>query len=96
MEKAKGSLGKYFNVLHRNQVFVVLLLVSAVLIMSLLRSRSYLNPERNEDRYNEGVLQIKYSTIDQKILTEIAGTLDDKNIEVDSSLEPGRNNPFAE
>lgn len=96
IEKIKSFLAKYLRVVQRNQVFIVILLVSAVLIFSLLRSRGYLDPVRNEERFSEGVLKIKYSTIDQSIIDEIGATLEDKDIEVDSNFEPGRNNPFAE
>lgn len=94
--KYKPTIDKYGNVVFRKQVFIVLLIVSAVLILSLLQSRSYLNPTRNETRYQEEVLKIKYSTIDQAVIDEISATLNDKTIEVDPNFEPGRNNPFSE
>jgi fumarate reductase subunit C len=96
LDKIKNSSTKYIDFIYKNQVFIVLVVCSAVLIFALLQSRTYLNPERNEVRYEEERLKINYSTIDEEIVNEIRATLDDKNITVDSNFVPDRRNPFAE
>jgi hypothetical protein len=96
LDKIKNSSTKYIDLIYKNQVFIVLLICSAVLIFALLQSGTYLNPERNEARYEEERLKINYATIDEDIVNEIKATLDDKNIIVDSNFVPDRRNPFAE
>lgn len=96
INKIKNSSTKYIDFIYRNQVFIVLVICSAVLIFALLQSRTYLNPERNEARYEEERLKINYATIDEEVVNEIKATLDDKNITVDSNFVPDRRNPFAE
>jgi hypothetical protein len=96
LQKLQPVAMKYLGILYRKQVFIVLILCSAILIYSLLVSRSYLNPTRDEDHYQEASLSVNYATIDQSELDELSATINDKDIEVDSNFEPGRNNPFGE
>lgn len=96
IDSMKNSTTKYLDLINKHQVFIVLLIASSVLIFTLVQSRTYLNPERNEDRYAEESVKINYSTIDQEIVDEISTTLDDEDIQVDPNFVPGRNNPFSE
>lgn len=92
----RTSLKKYTDFIYHHQVFIVLLLASAILIYTLMQTQTYLDPPRNESTYEEEIVKVNYATIDQEVIDEISATLDDKDIEVDPNFVPGRNNPFAE
>lgn len=77
-------------------VFVFFLIASLAVLGALLQSRSYLTPSRDETKYNEGISAIQYKTIDKDALDSLNSTDDDTEIEVNPSLVPDRNNPFAE
>ncbi len=96
LDSAKNSLGKYLAIINKNQVFIVLVVASCILIYTLIQSRTYLNPERNEDKYSEEIIKVNYATIDQELVDEISATLEDENIDVDSNFVPGRTDPFSE
>lgn len=96
LDSFKVKLGKYAKTVNQKQVFFVVLACSAILIYTLVQATSFLNPERNEDRYTEESLKVNYATIDEEIVEEISKTLADEDINVDSDFVPGRNNPFAE
>lgn len=96
LDGVRTNLGKYLKIVTQKQVFFVVLVCSAVLIYTLIQASSFLNPERNEDRYTEESLKVNYATIDEDIVDEISKTLQDEDINVDSNFVPGRNNPFAE
>jgi len=93
---AKDFAEKATDFFAKHRFTIVFIIASSVVLLALVQSRSYLNPVRNEARYEEGKLKINYATIDQDIVEELSNTLNDKNIEVSPSLVPGRNNPFAE
>lgn len=95
-ESLKISLNKYIQYINVHQVFIVLLIASSVLVFTLVQSKTYLDPARDEAKYNEEVLKINYATIDQQVVDDISSTLDDQDINVDPNFVPGRSNPFAE
>lgn len=96
LDSIKNRLSKYLVIINKNQVFIVLVIASCVLIFTLLQSRTYLDPERNEERYSEESLKINYATIDQEVVDELSATLDDASIDVDTNFVPGRTDPFSE
>ena len=63
---------------------------------SLIRARSYLNPPRNDDRYNDATSKLNYSKIDQTVLGRLKQTQNDKENQIGQSLAPNRSNPFNE
>lgn len=96
LDSLKNSFNKYLGMINKHQVFIVLIIASAVLGYTLLQSRTYLNPERNEERYTEESLKVNYATIDQEVVDQLSATLDDASIDVDSNFVPGRTDPFSE
>jgi len=93
---ARNLTEKASEFFAKHRFTLVFIIASSAVLFALLQSRTYLNPVRNEARYEEGKLKINYASIDQEVVDEISRTLDDKNIEVTPSLVPNRNNPFSE
>jgi len=77
-------------------VFVLFLLAGAAIGFSLLRSRAYLNPVRDDNHYQEVVSSTNYSTIDLKLVNKLTDALNDTDVTVSPSLAPNRSNPFSE
>lgn len=96
LQSLKQASKKYLDIVNRNQVFIVLLIASSVLIYTLIQSQTFIDPPRDESRYDEEIVKINYATIDQDVVDEISATLEDQDIDVDPNFVPGRNNPFAE
>jgi hypothetical protein len=93
---AKLILSKITSFASRRKFLTVFIIASAAVLAALLKSQAYINPTRNEARYEEEKLKINYSTIDQEIVSKLSKTQEDKNIEVDPQLVPNRSNPFSE
>lgn len=87
---------RFTNFASKRRFLTVFIIASAAVLAALLQSGAYINPTRNETRYEEELLQINYSTIDQEIVDKLQQTQQDVNIEVDPKLVPNRNNPFSE
>jgi hypothetical protein len=83
-----------FTASHR--AIIIFFIISVAVIVTLLQTRTFLDPGRNETRYQEEVVKIKYSTIDEEIVEKLKTTEEDANIDVGSNLVPDRNNPFDE
>ena len=93
---AKKTATKIINFAADKKFLTVFIIASLSVVAALLQTRNYLNPSRNEELYQEEVLKINYSKIDDEIVEELLTTQEDENIEVDPLLVPNRNNPFAE
>lgn len=90
-------LGKKALVFGTNHRMVIIFFITGIaILMALLQTRNYLNPVRNEDRYKEAVLKIKYTTIKDDIVEKLKNTENDPSVVVDPSLVPDRSNPFNE
>lgn len=77
--------------------FTLLFIILGVAItFALLRTRSFIDIPRNEERYTEEALRIKYKSIDEEVLDQFSSADEDKDIEVDSDFAPDRQNPFTE
>jgi hypothetical protein len=83
-----------FAALHR--VVLLLTVASLAILSAVLLSSTYVNPERDEERFLELQAEIRYSNIDESIVEKLQKTQDDREIEVNSDLVPNRNNPFSE
>ena len=103
MDKLQDSLaiftkkfGSSISFISKYKFTFVFLIAASAVALTVLQTQSYLSTSRNETIYQEESVKINYGSIDQEIVDEISSTLDDANIEVDSSFVPGRSNPFAE
>lgn len=77
-------------------VLIMFLVAGATIGFSLVRARSYLNPSRDEDRYNDNISHITYSKIDYTLVNRLEASLNRAPINVGQSLAPNRKNPFTE
>lgn len=83
-----------FTSLHR--LIIVFVIVGLALSFALLRTRSFLNPERNEARYNDEKLKINYKSVDYEIVNKLKETQQDSSVTVEKNLQQGRTDPFTE
>ena len=96
LDKASDFGHKFANFTAKHRIVIIFLIASSAIMLALLQSRTYLNPERDEARYEEERVLINYSTVDQEIVDKLSATLEDQDINVDSNFVPNRNNPFSE
>jgi hypothetical protein len=92
--ESKGVDVIYFISKHRT-VIIIFVACSAILL-SVLQAQSYLNPSRNEDKYNEIRSTINTKEIDQEILAKLEKTQNDIVNTAESNFVQDRTNPFAE
>ena len=95
-EKLRNYLTRYASVVTRYRFVVMFMIVGAAVSFALLKTRSFIDIPRNEERYNEEVLMIQYKSIDESILEEFKDAQQDDTIEVNPSFDPDRSNPFSE
>ena len=92
--KVIGSSGALSITRHR---FILLFIILGTAIaFALIKTQSFIDIPRNEERYSEETLKIKYKQIDEETLALFAPTQDDKPVEVNSQFDPTRNNPFTD
>lgn len=92
--KVFGSSSAVSITKHR---FILLYIILGTAIgFALVKTQSFIDIPRNEDRYAEETLKIKYKQIDEETLAIFAPTQDDKQVEVNSQFDPTRNNPFTD
>jgi len=77
-------------------VVIMFVVAGAMIGAALVRSRSYLSPNRDESRYTEASGKNNYSKIDYKLVKKLEASLQKAPIDVTQSLAPNRNNPFSE
>lgn len=80
----------------RHRFVLIFIILGAAIGFALLRTQSFIDIPRNENRYNEGVQTINYKTIDQKTLEAFKNVLNDQQVQVDSKYDSDRNNPFID
>ena len=103
MDKLKSKFGK-IKVLGSSSVvsitkhrFILLFIILGTAIaFALIKTQTFIDIPRNEERYVEETLKIKYKQIDMDTLATFAPTQDDKQVEVNSQFDPTRNNPFTD
>lgn len=77
-------------------VFIVIIFAGSAIGLSLLRSRAYLNPGRDEAHYQEVTGSTNISTVDLKLVNKLQDALSDTDVTVGPELAPNRSNPFSE
>ncbi len=97
LEKVK-STSSYLIRLLNNHKFSTIFVISGVSVMiALLQTGLYLNPARNDTKFNEEKLKINYSTIDQEVVDKLRDSSQQSaSFEIDPQFVPNRSNPFAE
>ncbi|MEI7632470.1 MAG: hypothetical protein WCJ60_04075 [bacterium] len=84
------------NVLKVHGVLVMFLIAGAAIGFSLVRSQDYLDPARDEAKYNELSSGMSYKKIDYNLVKKLKSALEDTDVSVSQSLAPDRSNPFNE
>lgn len=77
-------------------VFIIIVLAGGAIGLSLLRSRAYLNPARDETHYQEVTASTNISSVDLKLVSKLQDALNDTDVTVSPELAPNRSNPFSE
>jgi len=90
------SSKELIHFLTKHRILLVFTISSIAIMLSLLQTRTYLNPTRDENVYTELSTGINYNGIDEDIVEKLRSTQNDQEIQVDANLVPNRNNPFNE
>lgn len=89
-------LNKLSATFNAHGVLIMFIIAGSVIGFSLVRSRGYLNPERDETRYSEGTAKNNFGSVDYSLVTRLQESLKNANINVSQSIDPNRKNPFDE
>lgn len=95
-EKIREFIARYGKEITKYRIAVIFVIIGIAISSALLKTRSYIDIPRNEERYAEEVLQINYKSIDESLLEEFKDAQADNTIEVNSNFDPDRSNPFNE
>lgn len=77
-------------------ILIMFLIAGGAIGFALLRSQAYLNPPRDEAKYQELSAGVNYSKIDYTLVKKLESALNDTDVTVTQKLAPNRNNPFSE
>lgn len=95
-EQLQGLIARTKSVLAGHGVFVMIVIAGLSIGYALYKSRTYLNPYRDEAKYTELTNNNKFSKIDYKLVEKLSEVLNDAEITVSQNITPGRENPFSE
>lgn len=95
-EKIKPVASKIITAVAKHRFVLLFFILGTAIGFALLRTQSYLDIPRNEQRFSDETLLIKYKKIDEETLNTFKSTTNDAGIDVGSQFEPDRNNPFAD
>lgn len=87
---------KTHDVISKYLLLFAVAISSFTIIGALLLSQHYINPERDEQIYNDGESQISFKEIDKDKLKTLEDSLEDTSVEVETEFVPNRKNPFSE
>jgi hypothetical protein len=103
MDDIKSKFGKIkvfgnsgAGILTKHRFILLFIILGTAIAFALVKTQSFIDIPRNEERYAEETLSIKYKQIDEETLARFAPTQDDKQVEVNSQFDPTRNNPFTD
>ncbi len=82
--------------LSAHGVFIMFLIAGASIGFALYNSRTYLNPVRDEVKYQELSSSNNYNKIDYTIVTKLSEALNDIDVKASQAIDPDRKNPFSE
>lgn len=80
----------------RHRVVITIFVISSAVLVAVMQTQSYLNPERNEDKYLEIKSTISTRQIDQETVEKLRKTQTDLVNTAESNFVDDRTNPFAE
>ena len=96
LNKIKPSVNSLILQATRHRFVLLFVILGAAIGFALIRTQSYLDIPRNEQRYSDETLLIKYKKIDEETLNTFRATQNDSGISVGSQFDPNRNNPFTD
>jgi hypothetical protein len=92
----KKVVNQLVTFLTKHRFILIFVILGAAVSFALLQTRQYIDIPRNETRFTEGKLTIKYKEINAETLQSFKNKLEDTSVEVDSQYDPERNNPFID
>jgi hypothetical protein len=96
LEKSSNKLVSTIEFISKHRIVITILVISAAVIIAVLQAQTYLNPERNEEKYLEVKSTISIREIDQEIIDKLIKTQEDRENIAESNFVDDRTNPFAE
>jgi len=94
--RVTASSKEIIHFMTKHRILFVFIISSLAIMLSLLQTRTYLNPTRDESLYTELSTGINYNGIDEEIVEKLKSTQNDQEVLVEADLVPNRNNPFNE
>ncbi len=76
-------------------VFIMFLLAGASIGFALYKGKAYLEPTRDEAKYQESTAKT-YSKIDYALVEKLSEALKDTGATATQNKDPNRSNPFSE
>jgi cytoskeletal protein RodZ len=92
--ESKGS--ELMKFISKHRVVIVILVASSAIILAVFQTQSYLNPERNEDKYTEVKSSLTIKQLDEEVIDKLETTQLDQENTASSSFVEDRTNPFTE
>ena len=95
-EKIKRTLTRLVELCTKHRFILLFMILGTAVGFALIRTSEYIDVPRNETRFVEEKLKIKYKQIDLEALASFDAAQQDEQIEVGSQFNPNRNNPFVD
>jgi hypothetical protein len=95
-DKIKSRIPVVASLITKYRFTILFIILGCALGLALLNTQSYINVPRNEQRYSDESLKIKYKSIDDTALNSFKQEQQDQDVEVNSRYDPTRKNPFTE
>jgi hypothetical protein len=95
-ERIRSYVPIALEIITKYRFTILFVILGGALGFALLSTQSFINVPRDEQRYSDETLKIKYKRIDEEALNSFRQQQQDQNIEVNSNFDPTRSNPFTE
>jgi uncharacterized membrane protein affecting hemolysin expression len=95
-EKVESEFSRVLNFISKHRTVIVIFIACSAVILAVLQTQNYLNPDRNEDKYLETKSSLTIRELDQSIIEKLEKTQSDIENTADSNFVTDRTNPFAE
>jgi hypothetical protein len=96
VENSENKALSTVDFISKHRIVITILVICFAVLFAVLQAQSYLNPERNEDKYIEIKGTISTSQIDQEVVEKLRKTQVDREESAESDFVDDRTNPFAE
>lgn len=94
VEKIKKNAISAVDYATSHRILLLFIILGFAIGFALYKTGTYIDVERDNQRYTEETAKIKYNKIDKNILDSFSNKQTDSNVEVNSKYDPNRNNPF--